>query len=82
MALPKFMFVSTGYESFFVIDGVMFGGGLERLSLDVDGGDVHLKCMEINPAHSFPITADEKEIRLKVEEYARMTEERAHKWKT
>ena len=82
MALPKFMLVSTGYESFFVIDGVMFGGGLEHLSLEADGSDVHIKCMEINPAHLFPITSDEKEIRLKIEEYAKMTEERAHKGKS
>lgn len=79
MALPKFMFVSTGTESFFVIDGVMFGGGLERLTLDVDGSDVNIKCMDIRPARVFPITTDENEIRLKIEEYARMTEERMKK---
>lgn len=79
MALPKFMFVSTGAESFFVIDGVMFGGGLERLTLDVDGCDVHVKCMDITPTWVFPITTDENEIRLKIEEYARMTEERMKK---
>lgn len=76
MALPKFMFVSTGTESFFVIDGVMFGGGLERLTLDADGSDVNIKCMDIRPTRVFPITTDENEIRLKIEEYARMTEER------
>lgn len=76
MALPKFMFVSTGTESFFVIDGVMFGKGPERLSLDASGGDVHIKCMDIDPTRVFPITTDEKEIRLKIEEYARITEER------
>lgn len=72
MALPKFMFVSTGTESFFVIDGVMFGGGLERLTLDVDGGNVHVKCMDINPlwTKGFAVTTDESEIRRLFEEYA------------